>query len=411
MRWWAAANAVSNIGTWMQLIAQNLLVLELTGSVAMTGLSLSAQAAPGLLFGMIGGAVVDKWPHRLVAGAGQIGLAVVAFATAALAALGMLSVPLLLMLGAVSGLIATMDGPASSLLGNALVPEDEVPSAIALGSIVSSVGRLVGTAMAGATVALVGIPAAYLANGLSFLAVAGCLPFLREAPRPPADPDVVVAPAGAATDAGGVLAALHFLLAHRSLVPLLAVGAIAGVLGRNYSMSLAALVTGPLEGGPGAYGAVGVALAVGGIGGALAAGRLDRPRTGVVLAAAAAAAVLQVLAGLSPLLLVLVVLAVPMAAAEAAAETATASMLQTVPPERMRGRVLGAWRTASTGWGLAGPPALGLLLEAAGVRAGLVIGGVVVLVAIAAIAVLRPDGTPLRTRLAALLRRPEPAYG
>jgi sugar phosphate permease len=121
--------------------------------------------------------------------------------------------------------------------------------------------------------------------------------------------------------------------------------------------------------------------------------------------------VLQVLAGLSPLLLVLVVLAVPMAAAEAAAETATASMLQTVPPERMRGRVLGAWRTASTGWGLAGPPALGLLLEAAGVRAGLVIGGVVVLVAIAAIAVLRPDGTPLRTRLAALLRRPEPAYG
>jgi len=75
---------------------------------------------------------------------------------------------------------------------------------------------------------------------------------------------------------------------------------------------------------------------------------------------------------------VLIALVIPMAAAESAAATSTATMLQTVPPRHLRGRVLGAWRTASTGWGLAGPPVLGLILETAGTRAGLVLTGLTV---------------------------------
>ena len=67
MRWWSAANLCSNLGTWMQLTVQNLLVLHMTGSAAMTGLSLSVQAAPGLLVGLLGGAAVDAWPRKLTA--------------------------------------------------------------------------------------------------------------------------------------------------------------------------------------------------------------------------------------------------------------------------------------------------------------------------------------------------------
>ena len=91
MRLWTAANVVSNAGTWMQLVAQNLLILQLTGSVVITGLSLSAQAAPGLLFGVLGGAVADRFPLRLVTAVGQVLLAVIAFATAALAVSGLLT--------------------------------------------------------------------------------------------------------------------------------------------------------------------------------------------------------------------------------------------------------------------------------------------------------------------------------
>ncbi|MGP4057971.1 hypothetical protein ACTWP6_24645 [Mycobacterium sp. 4D054] len=84
------------------------------------------------------------------------------------------------------------------------------------------------------------------------------------------------------------------------------------------------------------------------------------------------------LGGLSPLVLILIAVVIPMAAAEAAAATTAATMLQTVPPRHLRGRVLGAWRTASTGWGLAGPPVLGLILEALGTRTGLVVTGITV---------------------------------
>jgi MFS family permease len=174
-----------------------------------------------------------------------------------------------------------------------------------------------------------------------------------------------------------VRAGLRYLIGNRALLALTAVGLITSLLGRNYTMSMAALVTGPLHAHAGGYSQVSTALAVGGIVGGLFAGRLRSPRLGIVLMLAGATAALQAVVGLSPALLAVVVLAVPMAAAEGAMATTAQTMLQTVPPEPMRGRVLGAWRTASTAWGLAGPPALGALLEVLGARGGLIVGGVV----------------------------------
>ena len=100
----------------------------------------------------------------------------VAFTTAALVATDRLSVPVLLVLAAVTGLIATVDGPACTLLGNDMVPREDVPSAIAVGSVVHSVGRVVGTASAGLTIGAFGLGGAYAANGLSFVCVVAVLP-------------------------------------------------------------------------------------------------------------------------------------------------------------------------------------------------------------------------------------------
>jgi MFS family permease len=392
---WTAVNVVSNAGTWMQMVAQNLLVLQLTGSVTMTGLSLSAQAAPGLLFGMFGGAIADKYPRRLVAAVGQVALAAIAFTTASLAAFDHLGVLVVMALGVLSGIVATADGPATTLLGNELVPREDVSSAIAVGSVASNAGRLAGTALAGVTVSSVGISAAYVANGLSFLLVAACIPFLRSLRRPedvkkPVESTDAVKPVGSTSS--GVRAGLRYLVSDRALLALTAVGLITSLLGRNYTMSMAALVTGPLHADASGYGQVGTALAAGGIVGGLLVGRLRSPRLGVVLMLGGATAALQAVVGLSPVLLGVVVLAVPMAAAEGAMATAAQTMLQTVPPEPMRGRVLGAWRTASTGWGLAGPPALGALLELLGARGGLVVGGVVSVLLLAVIGVMSLRG-------------------
>ncbi|MEV6937555.1 MFS transporter, partial [Streptomyces sp. NPDC051132] len=156
MRWWSAANFVSNAGTWMQLTVQNLLVLHLTGSAAATGLSMSVQAAPALFVSLLGGAAVDRWPRKTTVAVSQALLGAVAFSTALLVAAGRIDMTALLVLAAVTGVIATVDGPACALLGNDLVPAADVPSAIGVGALVHGAGRLTGTALAGVTVGFLG---------------------------------------------------------------------------------------------------------------------------------------------------------------------------------------------------------------------------------------------------------------
>ncbi|MGP4113595.1 MFS transporter [Streptomyces sp. 4N509B] len=422
MRWWSVANLVSNAGTWMQLTVQNLLVLQVTDSPAMAGLSLAVQAGPGLLLGVLGGAAVDAWPRKLTAAVSQAALGLVAFATAALVAFDLLTTPTLLLLAAVTGTIATVDGPACALLGNDLVPRRDVPSAIALGSTVHSVGRLAGTGLAGGTVVLFGTASAFVVNGLSFLFVTAVIPFLRlvndeqEAPREArreAPPEVPTPSArrpawrrarrdtstGTSTSTStGTREGLRFFLGRPRLVALAAVTCLSSVFGRNYALTLAVLVTGPLAAGAGAFGTVSTALAVGGIAGAVLAGVMQRPSVRMVATMASVGALLQIGAGLSPTVSLLLLLVVPMAVVESLSDTAGTTILQTDPPPHLRGRVLGVWRSISTGWGLAGPPLAGLLMEVLGARAALVLGGAVIAGSVAVSAVVlrvrRPAPVP-----------------
>ncbi|MFF8601396.1 MFS transporter [Streptomyces sp. NPDC015232] len=395
MRWWAAAHLVSNIGTWMQLTVQNLLVLQITGSPAAAGLSLSAQAAPGLLVGLLGGAAVDRLPRKATAALAQVALGLVALTTALLVAADGLSLPVLLGLAVVTGLIATIDGPACALLGNDLVPAEDVPSAIGVGSLAHSGGRLAGAALAGVTVATLGTAAAYAANAVSFFFVAAVIPFLtllRPQEAAPAAGGTPAARAGAEDGDGNgdgdgdgdtsVRGGLVFFARRPRLVALAGLNAVSALFGRNYSLTLAVLVTGPLAGSTGSFGAVSTALAVGGIVGAVLGARLRAPRVRLVALLTAAGALLQVVAGASPSLAFLVVLALPMAIAESVSDTAQNTLLQTDPPPRMRGRVLGAWNSVRTLWGLAAPPVLGLLMEFLGARGALVTGGVLVAAAV-----------------------------
>ncbi|MFJ8783962.1 MFS transporter [Streptomyces sp. NPDC102476] len=386
MRWWSVANFVSNAGTWMQLTVQNLLVLQITGSAAATGLSMSVQAGPALFMSLLGGAAVDRWSRKLTAAVSQTLLGAVAFVTAVLVALDRLDMTSLLVLAAVTGTIATVDGPACALLGNDLVPAEDVPSAIGIGALVHSAGRLVGTALAGVTVGFLGTAAAYAANGMSFLFVAAVVPFLRPAPgaAPTAGPDPNTA---AQTGAGPDMTmreGLRFFARRPRLVALAGITGISSVFGRNYGLTLAVLVTGPLAGGAGAFGTVSAVLAVGGILGAFLGARLRRPSVRLVGTLAAAGALLQLAAGLSPSVAVLLVLVLPMAVVESVSDTAGTAVLQTDPPPHLRGRVLGVWSSIGTVWSLGGPPALGLLMELAGARGALVTGGLLVAGAIGA---------------------------
>ncbi|OKK00018.1 MFS transporter [Streptomyces sp. CB02400] len=390
MRWWSVANFVSNAGTWMQLTVQNLLVLQITGSAAATGLSMSVQAAPALLMSVLGGAAVDRWPRKLTAAVSQALLAVIAFTTATLVALDRLDMTSLMVLAAVTGMIATVDNPACALLGNDLVPAEDVPSAIGVGALVFNAGRLAGAALAGVTVGFLGTAAAYFANGFSFLFVTAVIPFLR----PAAGAVRHVVGKGGKGEKGEkgerpqsamtVREGIAFFARRPRLLALAGVTGISAVFGRNYGLTLAVLVTGPLAGGAGAFGTVSTVLAVGGILGAVLGARLRRPSVRLVGALAATGALLQVVAGMSPSLAVLLALVLPMAVVESVSDTAGTAVLQTDPPAHLRGRVLGVWGSIGTVWSLGGPPALGLLMELAGPRGALITGGLIIATSIAA---------------------------
>ncbi|MEU2369324.1 MFS transporter [Streptomyces pseudogriseolus] len=387
MRWWSVANFVSNAGTWMQLTVQNLLVLQITGSAAATGLSMSVQAAPALLMSVLGGAAVDRWPRKLTAAVSQALLAVIAFTTATLVALDRLDMTTLMVLAAVTGMVATVDNPACALLGNDLVPAEDVPSAIGVGALVFNAGRLAGAALAGVTVGFLGTAAAYFANGFSFLFVTAVIPFLRPAAGAVRQAAVRQAAVGRAArrPASGtsVREGLAFFARRPRLLALAGVTGISAVFGRNYGLTLAVLVTGPLAGGAGAFGTVSTVLAAGGIVGAVLGARLRRPSVRLVGALAATGALLQIAAGLSPSLAMLVVLVLPMAVVESVSDTAGTAVLQTDPPAHLRGRVLGVWGSIGTVWSLGGPPALGLLMELAGPRGALITGGAVIALSLA----------------------------
>ncbi|MFJ4616676.1 MFS transporter [Streptomyces sp. NPDC088812] len=416
MRWWSVANFMSNAGTWMQLTVQNLLVLEITGSAAATGLSMSVQAAPALFMSLLGGAAVDRWPRKLTAAVSQALLGAVAFTTAVLVALDRLDMTSLLVLAALTGTIATVDGPACSLLGNDLVPREDVPSAIGVGALVYNAGRLAGTALAGVTVGFLGTAAAYGANGLSFLFVTAVIPFLRPAPGAAggADAGRSVVPSqreGRAADRHDrgtghradltVREGLRFFATRPRLVALASITGVSSVFGRNYGLTLAVLVTGPLAGGPGAFGTVSTVLAVGGIVGAVLGARLRKPSVRVVGALAAAGGLLQVVAGLSPSLTILLIMVLPMAVVESVSDTAGTAVLQTDPPAHLRGRVLGVWSSIGTVWSLGGPPALGLLMELAGARGALAAGGLLIAGTIGSGFLLRARRTTRTVTLAA----------
>ncbi|SOR76816.1 enterobactin exporter EntS [Streptomyces chartreusis NRRL 3882] len=388
MRWWSVANFVSNAGTWMQLTVQNLLVLQITGSAAATGLSMSVQAAPALLMSVLGGAAVDRWPRKLTAAVSQALLGAIAFTTAVLVALDRLDMTSLMVLAAVTGVVATVDNPACALLGNDLVPAEDVPSAIGVGALVHQAGRLVGAAMAGVAVGFLGTSAAYFANGVSFLFVASVIPFLRPAAGAVREAAAGPGPKDTGSDMS-VREGLAFFARRPRLMALAGVTGISAVFGRNYGLTLAVLVTGPLAGGAGSFGTVSTVLAVGGILGAVLGARLRRPSVRLVGALAAAGALLQVVAGLSPSVAVLIVLVLPMAVVESVSDTAGTAVLQTDPPAHLRGRVLGVWGSIGTVWSLGGPPALGLLMELAGARGALVTGGLLIAGAIGAGHLLR----------------------
>ena len=161
----------STIGTWMQKVAQNWLVLTISGSAFYLGLDSFLGELPILLFTLIGGVIADRHNRRHLLMGSQVVQMACAFVLMGLVYTDVIHVWHVLALSFISGTAQSFGGPAYQSLIPQLVPKEELPNAIALNSIQFNLARVVGPLAAGAALTAFGSAACFGLNGLSFFAV------------------------------------------------------------------------------------------------------------------------------------------------------------------------------------------------------------------------------------------------
>ncbi|MDQ3855062.1 MAG: MFS transporter, partial [Chloroflexota bacterium] len=221
---------VSNIGTWMQTVAQGWLVLELTNRPVYLGLVSLAFAIPMTVLPPLGGAIADRVDKLTLLKITQTLSMLAAFVLAALTLSGLVNVWQIILLSFVGALLLAVDNPTRQALLPSLVGRDDLMSAISLNSAVFTGAALFGPAIAGFLLASIGAGGLFLINGISYAVVLIALFLMRDAPTKPHHSEV-----GFWRD---VVEGLRFVRSSELLAILVAVSAVSGLLGRSYSALL-----------------------------------------------------------------------------------------------------------------------------------------------------------------------------
>jgi MFS family permease len=181
-------SCTSSIGTWMQNVAENWLVLSMTGSAFYLGLDAFLQQLPIMLFTLLGGVLADRLDRRRVLLVSQYIQMTTAFTLAALVFSGLNHVWPILVLSFITGSAQAFGGPASQALVPTLVEKSDLPNAIALNSIQFNLARVIGPLLAGAALLKFGMTSCFTLNGMSFLVVIVALMLLRVTHTAPVSP-------------------------------------------------------------------------------------------------------------------------------------------------------------------------------------------------------------------------------
>ncbi len=169
---------VSVVGTWLQIVAQGWLVLQLTNSAFLIGLVAALATFPSLLFSLFGGVIVDRFRKKKILFFTQTASMVLALLLGILTILNLVTVPVICILAFCMGTVNAVDAPARQAFVSELVSKDQLASAIALNSGIFNAGRVIGPGLAGLLIGFIGTGGAFVVNAVSYLAVIVALFFL-----------------------------------------------------------------------------------------------------------------------------------------------------------------------------------------------------------------------------------------
>jgi MFS family permease len=392
-RLFATGQVISNTGSWMQRVAQDWLVLQLThNSGTALGITTALQFLP-MLFSPWGGMIADRYSKRRILMATQTAMGLLALVLGVLALTHTVAIWQVYALAFGLGLATVVDNPTRQAFATELVGRKGLANAIALNSAVFNLARIVGPAVAGLVIAAVGTPAAFLLNAASYLAVLTGLRLMR-----PSELHLVER---VPRQKGQLREAMSYVKARPALwMPLLLVFFVS-TFGMNFQVTNPLMSRDVFGVGAGDFGIASAMFAVGALGGALIAARRARPTTTLLVATALAFSVLEVLTGLMPSFWTFLIMLVPTGLAVLTFSTAANSATQLGTTAEMRGRVMGLYMLVFLGGTPIGAPLVGWIAEEFGSRMSVISGGVISGVATIVVAALlaRGAGAGIRERM------------
>ena len=379
-RIYAAGAFVSNIGTWMQRVAQDWLVLQLTHSGTALGITTGLQLLPALLLSPFAGVVADRYPKRTILRITQLAMAIPTVILGILAVTGVVQTWQVYVLAFVFGIATAFDAPARQSFVVEMVGKDDLANAVGLNSASFNSGRMIGPAVAGVMIAALGSGVGatgwvILINAASYVAVFISLNMLDSASLRPSP--VVGNRRGAVRDG------VRYVRSRPDLILILMCVFFVGTFGMNFQLTSALMATGVFHKGASEYGILGSIMAVGSLGGALLAARRPTPRPGMVVIAGLSFGVLEIAAGLMPNYLAFALILPLIGLSALTMITSANAMIQLTSSAHMRGRVSALYLMIFLGGTPFGAPFIGWIGEAYGARWTLIVGGAMSMIGIA----------------------------
>jgi MFS family permease len=390
-RLFATGQVISNTGTWMQRVAQDWLVLDLThNSGTALGITTGLQFLPLLLFSLWGGVVADRYSKRGVLMATQASMGALALVLGVLALTHNVAIWQIYALAFALGMITVVDNPTRQAFATEMVGRDGLANAIALNSAVFNLARIAGPAVAGLVISLLGTPAAFLVNAASYGAVLISLKLMR-----PSELHVIERLPRAK---GQLREAMQYVKERPALWMTMVLIFFVATFGMNFQVTNALMSREVFHTGAAMFGLASAVFAVGALGGALLAARRARPTMALLLVTAGAFSVLEVISGLMPGFWSYALMLVPTGLALLTFTTAANSATQLATTADMRGRVMGLYMLVFLGGAPLGSPLVGWAAEVFGPRMSLLAGGLISGLATAVIGLMLARSTGARVR-------------
>jgi len=366
-RVWAIGAIVSNVGTWMQRVAQDWLVL--TGltphNATAVGIVMALQFGPQLPLLPLTGYAADHIDRRKLLFATQAAMAMLALGLGVLTVTGLVRLWHVYVFAFVQGCVTAFDGPARHTFVSELVGEEDLPNAVALNSTSFNAARLIGPAIAGVLIAGVGTGWAFLVNAASFIAVLSSLSLLRvdELHR-----KQVVGSRGSLADG------FRYVRQRPELMTVLAMLFVIGTFGVNFPIFISTMSVTVFHAGAGQYGLLTSAMAVGSVAGALLSARRAKPHVSVLIGAAALFGCGCALASVMPNYRLFGLGLLVSGLSLQTFTTSTTGLLQISTESVMRGRVMAMMLAIALGGTPIGAPIVGWVADVAGPRWALGVG-------------------------------------